>query len=99
MRSIFGQGERSQVPHLKLVSRGNQDAGTITCSYCHMAIVTNNKNVWLYPLFFISMTTPWGHTLRSIMDKHHKTFMCRCKTIIYIRVKNVEVVRSTYQVF
>jgi hypothetical protein len=51
MRTIPSQGERLQVPHLKLVSRGNQGVITITCSYCHMAIVTKNTNVWLYPFF------------------------------------------------
>jgi len=32
---VHGQKERSQVPHHKSVSRGNQGVGTITCSYCH----------------------------------------------------------------
>jgi hypothetical protein len=49
MKSIPSQSDKSQVPYLKLVSRGNQGAEIITCSYCHMAIVTKNKNVWLYP--------------------------------------------------
>jgi len=33
-----------------------------------MPIVTKNTNVWLYSFSFISMATPWGHTLQSIMD-------------------------------
>jgi hypothetical protein len=33
MKSIFGQGERSLVPHHKQVSGGNQGVGTITYSY------------------------------------------------------------------
>jgi hypothetical protein len=33
-RSIPSQNEKLQVPHHKPVSRGNQDVGTITCSYC-----------------------------------------------------------------
>jgi hypothetical protein len=28
-------GERSQVPHYKLVLRGNQGVGIMTCSYCY----------------------------------------------------------------
>ncbi len=35
MRSIPGPGERLQVPHHRLVSRENQGAGTMTCSYYH----------------------------------------------------------------
>jgi hypothetical protein len=34
MRLAFGQGERSQVPHHILVSRGNQGVGTLAYSYC-----------------------------------------------------------------
>jgi hypothetical protein len=63
MISIHDQGEKSQVPHLKLVSRGNQSVQTISYSYCHMAIVTKHTNVWLYPLSLVSTTTHWGHTL------------------------------------
>jgi hypothetical protein len=33
MRSIYGQGERLQVPHHGQVSQGNQGARTITYSY------------------------------------------------------------------
>jgi hypothetical protein len=33
MISVFGLGERSQVPHHRLVSGGNQGAGIMTCSY------------------------------------------------------------------
>jgi hypothetical protein len=31
---VFGPSERSQVPHHRLVSRGNQGVRTMTCSYC-----------------------------------------------------------------
>jgi len=33
-RLVFGPSERSQVPHHKLISKGNQNVGTLTCSYC-----------------------------------------------------------------
>jgi hypothetical protein len=32
VRLVYGQGERWQVPHHKLVSRGNQDVGIVTYS-------------------------------------------------------------------
>jgi len=32
---LLGLGERSQVPHHILVSRGNQGDGIMTCSYCY----------------------------------------------------------------
>jgi len=34
VRFALSQSERSQVPHHKLVSRGNQHAGIITFSHC-----------------------------------------------------------------
>jgi hypothetical protein len=34
MKSVLSLGERSQVPHHRLVLGKNQGAGTITCSYC-----------------------------------------------------------------
>ncbi len=33
-RLVLGPSERSQVPHHKLISKGNQNVGTLTCSYC-----------------------------------------------------------------
>jgi hypothetical protein len=35
MRSILGPGEKSQVPHHKPISGGNQGVGILTCSYCY----------------------------------------------------------------
>ncbi len=35
MISIYGVGERSQIPHHNLVLGGNQGAGIVTYSYCH----------------------------------------------------------------
>ncbi len=34
MKSILGQGERSQVPQHRPISKGNQGVGIITYSYC-----------------------------------------------------------------
>jgi len=34
-RLVVGPGERSQVPHHRLVLRGNQSVGIVTCSYCY----------------------------------------------------------------
>jgi hypothetical protein len=34
-RSVFGLGERLQVPHHRLVSGGNHGVGIMTCSYCY----------------------------------------------------------------
>jgi len=40
---VFGQGERSQVPHHRPVSRKNQGVGIITCSYCQqMGLLFNH---------------------------------------------------------
>jgi hypothetical protein len=34
IKLVFGQHEKSQVPHHVLVLRGNEGVGTRTCSYC-----------------------------------------------------------------
>jgi hypothetical protein len=40
---VFGQGERSQVPPHRPISRGNQGAGTITYTYCqHVGQMLNH---------------------------------------------------------
>ncbi len=40
---MFGQGERSQVPPHRPISRGNQGAGTITYTYCqHVGQMLNH---------------------------------------------------------
>jgi hypothetical protein len=35
VKLVLGPGVRSQVLDHRPISRGNQGAGTVTCSYCH----------------------------------------------------------------